>query len=270
MLQVAERTIEIEELPYLVREAPSNGTPVLYLHGVPTSSRDWLPFLGRTGGIAPDLPGFGRSAKRGDLDYSIAGYDRFLELLLAQLGVERFSLVAHDWGAAGLALAQRRPERIERLVLIDAVPLLPGFHWHRLGRLWRTPGIGELTLGLVGRWSLRRFSRRANVTPGPLPDDMLDAMLTDLDPGTQRAILLLYRSAPVEALAAAGAHLDRIEAPSLVVWGARDPYLPVEFAGRYAQALPHAERWEVPDAGHWPWLDRPEIIDRVTSFLGGG
>jgi pimeloyl-ACP methyl ester carboxylesterase len=269
MREVTERTIAIEELPYFLREAPYSGTPVLYVHGVPTSSRDWLPFLERTGGIAPDLPGFGRSAKRGDLDYSIPGYDRFLELLLAHVGVDRFSLVAHDWGAAGLALAQRRPERVERLVLIDAVPLLAGFEWHRLGRLWRKPIIGELTLGLTGRHSLRHVTKRANVTPGPLPEDMLDAMLTDLDPGTQRAILLLYRSAPSESLAAAGAHLDRITAPALVVWGARDPYLPVEFAERYAEALPHAERWEVPDAGHWPWLDQPAVIDRVTAFLSG-
>jgi pimeloyl-ACP methyl ester carboxylesterase len=52
---------------------------VLYLHGVPTSSDDWVAFLERTGGLAPDLPGFGRSGKRGDGDFTMAGYDRFVE-----------------------------------------------------------------------------------------------------------------------------------------------------------------------------------------------
>ena len=61
--------------------AQSGDAPTLYLHGVPTHSYDWVPFLERTGGIAPDLPGFGRSAKPADFDYSIAGYDRFLEAL---------------------------------------------------------------------------------------------------------------------------------------------------------------------------------------------
>ena len=87
------------------------------VHGVPTGSFDWIPFLERIGGVAPDLPGFGRSAKPGDFEYSIAGYDRFLEAFTAQTGLERFSLVVHDFGGVGLVFAQRFPERIEKLVL---------------------------------------------------------------------------------------------------------------------------------------------------------
>ena len=110
--------------------------PILYLHGVPTAAFDWLPLLERTGGVAPDLPGFGRSAKPADLDYSIAGYDRWLESFTAHTGLERFALVVHDWGGVGLALAQRFPERIERLLMFSTVPLLPGYAWHRVARAW--------------------------------------------------------------------------------------------------------------------------------------
>ena len=77
-----------------------------------------MPFLERGGGIAPDLPGFGNSAKPADFDYSIEGYADFLEAFVDALGLERFSLVVHDWGVVGLALAQRRPERVERLVIV--------------------------------------------------------------------------------------------------------------------------------------------------------
>ena len=55
---------------------------MLYLHGVPTSSDDWVAFLERTGGLAPDLPGFGRTGKRGDGDFTMPGYDRFVEAFL--------------------------------------------------------------------------------------------------------------------------------------------------------------------------------------------
>ena len=58
--------------------------------------------------------------------------------------------------------------------------------------------------------------------------------------------------------------------PGLVVWGMRDPYIPARFAREYAQALGDAELLELADAGHWPWLDRPEVIDRVVDFLGAG
>jgi len=47
----------------------------------------------------------------------------------------------------------------------------------------------------------------------------------------------------------------------------RDPYIPGRFAGEYARALPDAQLLELPDAGHWPWLDRPDLIGRVAEFL---
>ena len=86
-------------------------TPILYVHGVPNSGSMWAPFLERTGGIAPDLPGFGESGKSAGFDYSIGGYGDWLEAFVDHLGLERFSLVMHDWGAVGLELAQRRPDR---------------------------------------------------------------------------------------------------------------------------------------------------------------
>src|SRR5207244_234756 len=116
-------------------------------HGVPNNSDDWLPFLARTGGLAPDLPGFGRSAKPGYLKYTIEEYDRFLERFLDAAEVPRVRLVVHDWGGVGLALAQRLPERVERIVVINCVPFLPGYRWHRTARIWRTPLLGELAMG---------------------------------------------------------------------------------------------------------------------------
>ena len=135
--EVSENTGEIDELPVFWRSAPADGTPALYLHGVPTNSDDWLPFLALGGGLAPDLPGFGRSGKPGNFDFTIEGYADFLEAYLDLVGVERVRLVVHDWGVVGLAFAQRHPERVERLVVVNAVPLLPGYEWHRAAQIWR-------------------------------------------------------------------------------------------------------------------------------------
>ena len=198
---VIEHTGEIEQLPVFWRSAGSDPTPVLYLHGVPTNSDDWLVFLERGGGLAVDLPGFGRSGKPGHFDYSIEGYADFLERFLDLVDVDRVRLVVHDWGAVGLAFAQRHPQRVERLVVIDAVPLLAGYRWHRIARLWRTPVLGELAMGSTTRLALRVFTRTANVAPGALPDHVLDSVLDHFDHGTQRAILRLYRSADSEVLA---------------------------------------------------------------------
>lgn len=253
------RVEDIDEMPIAWRRAPGDDPPVLYLHGVPESGAMWEPFLARTGGLAPDLPGFGRSAKRGDFRYDVEGYADWLERFLDHVGVERFRLVVHDWGAVGLALAQRAPERVERLVVIDAVPFLPGYRWHRVARAWRTRGVGELVMGATTRWSLRRGSG--------VPREVADRWWEDFDQGTQRAILRLYRSAPEDRLAAVGARLDRIDAPALVVWGEADPYLDPSFADAYAERLARASVRRVPGAGHWPWLDEPGVTDEVCRFL---
>jgi pimeloyl-ACP methyl ester carboxylesterase len=251
-------TGEIAGIETFWHESPA---PVLYLHGVPTDADDWLPFLERTGGYAPDLPGFGRSDKPPHFDYTLAGYARWLRDYVSAVGLERFSLVVHDWGVVGLALAQDMPERIERLVVMDAVPLMSGFRWHRAARIWRTPLGGELAMGLTFKFAMRR---------GGVPDELLDRAYERFDHGTQRAILKLYRSANPDVLTAAGARLGEVRSPALVVWGEYDEYIPAGFAGRYAELLGGEARTEVvAGAGHWPWLGHPEVVETVTSFVLG-
>lgn len=267
MPEVIEHTEDVGRVPVFWRTAGDADVPVLYVHGVPESSEAWVPFLERGGGIAVDLPGFGRSAKRGDLDFTIAGYDEFIERFLAHVGAERVRLVVHDWGAAALAWAQRFPERVERLVILDAVPLLPGYRWHRIARVWRTRGVGEVFMGLTTRWSLKQISKESNTTPGSMPDEFLDAVWRHWDQGTQRAILRLYRSSPPSVLEAAGARLGDLTCPALVLWGEDDPYIAPSFARAYGDALGgEAEVEVVAGAGHWPWLDKPELVERIVEF----
>ncbi len=250
---------ELDGLPVAWRSAPSDGTPVLWLHGVPDSGELWTPFLERIGGVAPDLPGFGRSAKRGDLDYSIAGYADWIGRFCELAGLDHVRLVMHDWGAVGLAFAQGAPERVERIVAIDVVPLLPGYRWHPIARVWRTPVAGEVAMGLAAGPIVRRL----------LPARRGAAVLEHFDPGTQRAILRLYRASPPEVLAAAGRDLGAVTAPALVLHGARDRYIPARFADGLAAALGDGRVEHVEGAGHWPWLDRPELVERVAEFLRG-
>jgi pimeloyl-ACP methyl ester carboxylesterase len=256
--EATEHTELIGETEILWREAP--GSDTLYLHGVPTDGDDWIEFLEQTGGYAPDLPGFGRSGKRGDLDYSMHGIAAFAEAFADARGLQRMNLVVHDWGSAGLLFAMRAPERIERLVIIDAVPFLPGYRWHRVARIWRRRGAGELMMGSTTAASIGLLAPdlkpRANV------------IAQRFDQGTQRAVLKLYRSAPEDELARQGEQLARITCPALVLWGADDPYIPASFARGFADALPNAEARVFEAAGHWPWLQQPDLVRVVSSFLG--
>ena len=162
----------------------------------------------------------------------------------------------HDWGAVGLALAQRRPELVERLVVIHGVPFVPGYRWHRIARGWRTPLVGEMAMGFTFRWNIRRDAagrgRRRR--------------LDHFDHGTQRAILKLYRSAPARGWRAPGSGSGELTAPALVAWARRDPYIAAEFGRRLRRGARRRDRVELDDAGHWPGWTARSWSTRVARF----
>jgi pimeloyl-ACP methyl ester carboxylesterase len=263
-VHVDEHTITLDESPAFYRSAPATGVPPLYLHGVPTSSDDFIVFLERTGGIAADLIGFGRSSKAGHLDYSIAGMATFVERLLDELGIEEVQLVGHDWGAAvGVELAARVPQRLERLVLCNPLPLVDGFHWHRLARRLRSPVIGELLMGATTRRLLARILRRGSANPEAWPDERIHAVWSHFDQGTQRAILRLLRATDESTRL----NVVPITEQALIIWGEQDPWCDPALADRYAAQFPGARVKRLPQAGHWPWLDDPGVIETVAEFL---
>jgi len=252
------------------RRTPGEGTPIVYCHGNPTHGEDWLPFMERGGpSIAIDMPGWGRSDRPDParFDYSMYGLSAFLERCLEELGVGSRKLVVHDWGSLALIGAQRRPELVERLVVINAVPLLPGYRWHWVAQVWRRRGLGELANATTTRASMALTMRQATGDRRPMPASFVDMVWRHWDKGTRRATLALYRHADPDRLAIAGKALGSITCPSLVIWGDRDPYLPTRFANAYAQSLPSSELQIVPTAGHWPWLDDARVIDTILDFL---
>jgi len=267
---IEEGELVLDGVRAFYRRVPGDGTPTVYCHGNPTHGEDWLPFMERgRPAIAIDMPGWGRSARPDPkrFDYSMHGLSAFLERCLDELGVGRRKLVVHDWGALALIGAQRRPELVEKLVAIDAVPLLPGYRWHWVAQIWRRRPWGEIANATTTRWGMERTLRQARGNRGPMPPEFVDMVWNHWDKGTSRAVLSLYRQADPDRLAAAGKNLSKLTCPSLVLWGDRDPYLPTKFAHAYAAALPASQLHLIEGAGHWPWLDDARVIDEVTSFL---
>jgi pimeloyl-ACP methyl ester carboxylesterase len=261
-VRVDEHTFNLDDSPVFYRSADASGMPNLYLHGIPTSSDDWLEFLARTGGVAPDLIGFGRSGKGGHLDYSLGGLANFVERFLDHFGIRQVQVVGHDWGAAvALTFAARHPDRVTRTVLINAPPLTAqATDWPAPVRLWRARGIGELVMGATTKWLLARTLRRGAVSPDAWPDARIAAVWDQFDQGTQRAILRLVRSSTPACTPTT---------PATILWGEEDPWYPPALADAYAARLSGATVERVAGAGHWPWLDQPEVVDRVASLLEG-
>jgi pimeloyl-ACP methyl ester carboxylesterase len=247
---------------------------VVFVHGNPGSGEDWVDLmqvvspLGRV--ISLDMPGFGQADKPAHYPYSVEGGTAFLGEALKQLGVARAHLVLHDFGGPwGLMWAAMNPLGVASITLINT-GVLKGYRWHYMARIWRTPLLGELQQLLTThagfKWAMSIGA------PKGLPLSFINRMYKDMNWGTKRAILKLYRatgdlSARSQALATL---LAPIKPPTLVVWGAADPYLPARFAEQQKETFPGAQVVMLPQSGHFPFADDPQgVAQAVVPFLQG-
>jgi pimeloyl-ACP methyl ester carboxylesterase len=248
-------------------------TAVAFLHGNPGSADDWESLVGAVGAtgtraLAFDLPDFGETLAPAGFEHSVPGYAGFVDAALAALGVERVHLVLHDFGGPiGLAWIAGHADRVASLTLID-IGILPGYRWHRLARIWRTPVLGEIFQATATRGAFRILINRDE--PRGLPRPFVERMFDHYDRRTRRAVLKLYRATddpgtPDPELLAA---LRGRELPTLVIWGAGDAYLPSSYAERQREFFPAAEVEVLPHSGHWPFADAPEEVERLLlAFL---
>ena len=261
-----------------LQAGPELGTaPVLLLvHGIGDSSRTWLdvlPLLATTHTVlAPDLLGHGASDKP-RADYSLGGFANGMRDLLVLLDVARVTVVGHSLGG-GIALqfAYQYPSRVERLVLVSSGGL--GAEVHPLLRAAVLPGasygiaasvrapVRVPLLALAGAASKAGLVAAADV-------EELAVIWSGLrDRSTRSAFLRTLRSV-VDLRGQSVTSRDRLyltEAiPTLLVWGDRDPVLPVQHAHGAAKALPGARLEVIPRAGHLPHRSSPVRFARVLQ-----
>jgi pimeloyl-ACP methyl ester carboxylesterase len=258
----------------LLQAGPAEASEaVVFVHGNPGSADDWARLVGAaatTGhrALAFDLPDFGETIAPPGFEHSAGGYACFVGEALAELDVERVHLVVHDFGGPiGLVWAATSPDAVASVTLIDT-GLLPGYRWHPMARIWRTPVLGELFQAITTRAAFRFAQNR--IEPRGLPRDFVETMYDHYDARTRAAVLKLYRATGdpggmSEALI--GLFAER-EIPALVIWGEHDAYLPWSYAARQREAFPAAEVHVLPASGHWPFADAPDTVERLlTEFL---
>jgi pimeloyl-ACP methyl ester carboxylesterase len=245
----------------------------VFVHGNPGSADDWERLASAIGGVgravALDLPDFGETEAPAGFEHSAAGYAGYLDGALEALGVERAHVVLHDFGGPiGLTWAASAPDRLGSVTLIDT-GVLPGFRWHRLARIWRTPVLGELFMASTTRLGFRAAISRGE--PMGLPREFVDGMYDRYDRRTRRAVLRLYRATD-EPGSARPEPLERLrgrDLPALVIWGEHDRYVPASYAARQRELFPSADVHVLASSGHWPFVDAAETVERLLlGFLG--
>lgn len=257
------------------------GETLLLIHGMASSSRTWryvMPELARTHRVlAADLPGHGGSAKpRGD--YSLGAFAATLRDLLAELKINRVTVVGHSLGGGvALQLAYQHPELCERLVLISSGGLGREVSW--ILRLLSAPG-AELVLPVVTPPFLRNWGARVRSWLGSqgIHADRLDeiwlAFASLSDPATRQAFLRTLRSVvdlSGQSVSASKRLYLASHLPTLLIWGDHDPIIPVSHGRAAHEAMPGSWLEVLEGVGHFPQVERPAaVVEIIETFMSTG
>jgi pimeloyl-ACP methyl ester carboxylesterase len=272
---------------------PRGGEAIVFLHGFPESHRTWREVAPALAGehfvVCPDQRGFGASDKpEGVENYRT---DRIVEDLIAladALEIGRFTLVGHDWGGAVAWLAAlRHPDRIARLVIVNAPhPLVfqKSLIEDPLQRAasqyitaFRSPGM-ERALEAMGleTFYAKTFASHADISR--VSDEERAAYLADWSaPGALTAMLNWYRASEVVVPAPGEAAeppawtklpFPVLKLPTLVIWAMRDTaLLPVQLGG-LDDLVEDLKIVQVPDAGHFiPWEKPAPVVEAIGDFM---
>lgn len=258
----------------VVAGAPG-GTPVVLAHGFPTSSHDWsgvLPLLAETRRVlALDLLGYGLSDKPWPHDYTIGEQTDLLEAWLAQEGVARAHLLAHDMGVTVVQeLLARRLEgkpgvEPASIVLLNGGLLVEKVRPILAQKLLRHRRLGPLAARLIGR---RGFGRSLKGIAGRPPSeeelDALFALVVENDGPRVYPGLIRYMDERV-------ARRDRWRKATLehayplrLVWGDRDPISTWAIAEEVRACRPATDVVRLEGTGHYPQLEEPERVARAA------
>jgi pimeloyl-ACP methyl ester carboxylesterase len=236
--------------------------PLVMLHGWAASHKFWKysfsAFSPRWRVIAPDMVGFGLSEKP-RRDYTVEGLAQWFGRFLDALNLDRITLVAHSMGATvALLYAVEHPERIQRLVVANPL-IVGGTAFTRRTKLCMAPLIRRALFSLAKVGPIRRWVAKDFTLVGPLDDDLA----RDVTKGTYQSMFDSLLSAKKADLRG---KLSSLSVPTLSIGTDKDLLIAPD---QYA-LVPNAAKECIPDTGHIPMIERPEVFNRVLNdYLTG-
>lgn len=230
------------------------GPPVLVLHGWGAKIEAVDPIIRALSPqltvFAVDLPGFGETALP-PAPWGVADYADWTRALMDELGLERPNIVGHsNGGRIAIHLATHHPERVDKLILVDAAGIRPkrGLRYYRRVGMAKTAKHAARLLGRPGRALQRRvIARTASsdyANAGPLRPTFVKLVNEDLTP-----------------------LLPRIRASTLLIWGDQDDATPLSDGLTMERLIPDAGLVVLKGAGHFSYIDQPQRFGRVAAHF---
>lgn len=267
---MSSRFVETEGLRIAVRDE-GEGTPVLLLHGWPTSSHLWRhvvpPLAEKHRVLALDLPGFGQSDKPLDASYSFRFFDRVLDGALEQLGVDSVGLAVHDLGGpVGLHWAVQRWDRIEGLALLNTL-VYPTPSWAVVAFVVASyaPGLRSYLTSQVG---LKHALQIGVGDPSNVSAEGIEGFQAPFRTrAARKALLKAAHGLHPGGMQTIARRLREYEGPVRIIYGAKDRILPDvdKTMKRVASELPQAQTTCFHECGHFLQEERGADIGRLLA-----
>lgn len=258
--------------------AGHDGSNVVLIHGIGQYVEAWLSNIEALASehrvYALDVIGYGKTDKPSGASYGLDAVAQFVSDFMDAVGIERAHVVGHSLGGAlATRLALKHPEKVNKLVLVDAVGL--GRECHPLFSLMSLPIVGEL-LTRPSRSGSARVLRVAVHDQSCIDENSIElhCEMSSL-PGAQKAFLKTLRSDGVLwsgiPKSLYGPHLEGLagfENPVLVVWGREDKLIPVAHAEVAAKTVPNVTVKIFDSCGHVPMFEYPQEFNTLLlDFL---
>jgi pimeloyl-ACP methyl ester carboxylesterase len=271
-----EQILEVAGTRTMVRTIGEGEEPLVMLHGVLSEGISWEPVASRLAKdrrvVLPDLPLHGRTEVPADFRPDPEGVVSWLRALLDAIGVERADLCGLSLGGAvALHMALDSPERIRRMVLLDAANVVEldeayrRFITEMRENLEAAIGVGVVTsqqcwteeFGFEGA-----KTAAVNLCADPIVMSVLEYLEQRGIPFDQVMHGLQFLE-PIEP-----SRLTTIEVPTLAIWGSEDPFFPADEALPLLETIPGARVHVMDGTGHNPAAERPDrFVELVQSFL---
>jgi len=251
----------------------STGPAVVLIHGYTDNARDWVPVLPylskRFRLILVDIRGHGKSSKP-ECCYTRLDFAYDIKLLLDALSIRQADIVGHSLGSIiAQTFAEYWPERTDRVVLISSTggrppgsTAPPQFDFAAEIRKLKEP-IDPDSPFMIAWWD----------SPTPVSPDFIRRQRQD----SAAIPLKVWLAVLDEALPTATAYADlqstlpRLKAPTLLIWGSKDPIMEEPVRKTLRDALPGAQVKIFDGLGHNPfWEDPKAVAGSINTFLGAG
>lgn len=273
-----ERSLAYRHAPSLIEDAPVG----LFVHGLGGSALNWTDFMGRMRSqldcYALDLHGFGASPPPRDGDMSPAGHARAAADFIIEHDLGPVHVFGNSLGGAvSLQLAARRPELVRSLTLIS--PALPNLKYATKGNVHlpviSVPGVGERLIPKFVETTTPEqraqatidgcFADPSRMSERRFAESVEEVRARDARPYANDAFLQSLRGL-LRTYFERGANrpwklAERVHAPTLLVYGRKDPLVDSRTAHRATKHFPNAHVVVLPDSGHVAQMEHPEFVE---------